>query len=65
MDEVNRVLEEESLGMQNVHAASTDGQSRVVFTVDCERAEHDALNIRLRESQLFSSVRSLGGPERE
>jgi len=65
VDEVNRVLEEESLGMQNVHAASTDGQSRVVFTVDCERAEHEALNIRLRESQLFSTVRSLGGPERE
>jgi putative Mg2+ transporter-C (MgtC) family protein len=66
VDEVNRVLEEEQhLGMQNIHAASTEGQARVVFSVDCEPAEHETLNIRLRESQVFSSVKSLGGPERE
>ena len=65
VDEVNRILEDEHLSMEHVHAASTDGRARVVFTVDCEPAEHETLNIRLRESQVFASVKSLGGPERE
>lgn len=65
VDEVNRILEEEHLSMQNIHAASSDGKARVVVSLDCEPAEHEVLNIRLRESQVFSSVKSLGGPERE
>ena len=65
VDEVNRILDEEQLGMEHVHAASSEGQARVVFTVDCEPSEHEKLNIRLRESQVFSGVRSLGGAEGE
>lgn len=65
VDELNRILDEEHIGMEHIHAASTDGQARVVFTVDCEPTEHEILNIRLRESQVFAGVKSLGGPERE
>jgi putative Mg2+ transporter-C (MgtC) family protein len=65
LDEINHILEEERLSLQNIHAAPGNGQVRVVFTTDCEIPEHESLNIRLRESQVFSSVRSLGGLERE
>ena len=65
LDEVNRLLEGERLSMQSVHAVSTEGLSRVVFTVDCARSEHEALNIRLRESQVFSTVSSLGSVDHE
>jgi putative Mg2+ transporter-C (MgtC) family protein len=65
LDEVNRLLEDERLSMQSVHAVSTEGLSRVVFTVDCARLEHEALNIRLRESQVFSTVSLLGSVDHE
>jgi hypothetical protein len=51
--------------MQSVHAVSTEGLSRVVFTVDCTRSEHEALNICLRESQVFSTMSSLGSVDHE
>ena len=65
LEEVNHILEEEKLSLQNIHAAAANEQVRVVFTTDCEIPEHESLNIRLRESRVFSSVRSLGGLERE
>jgi putative Mg2+ transporter-C (MgtC) family protein len=65
LEEINHILEEEKLRLQNIYAAPANGQVRVVFTADCEIPEHESLNIRLRESQVFSSVRSLGGVERE
>ena len=65
LDEVNHILEEEKLTLQNIYAAAANGLVRVVFTIDCEIPEHESLNIRLRESRVFSSVRSLGGLERE
>ena len=65
VDELNRILEEERMSMQHIHAASADGHARVVFSVDCEPSGHENLNIRLRESQVFSSVNSLGGAEPE
>lgn len=65
LDAINHILEEEKLTLQNIYAAAANGQVRVVFTTDCEIPEHESLNIRLRESRVFSSVRSLGGLERE
>src|SRR5947199_4373667 len=65
LGELNRILDEEKLAMQQVHAVSTDGHSRVVFEVECVRPEHDALRRRLHQSQVFSSVRSLGSTEHE
>jgi putative Mg2+ transporter-C (MgtC) family protein len=63
--EVNRILEDEKLTMQNVHLASADGGSRLVFGVDCERSEQDAISLRLHESSVFSSVQELAVTERE
>jgi len=65
LGELNRILDEEKLAMQQVHAVSTDGHSRVVFEVECVRPEHDALRRRLHESQIFSSASSLGSTEHE
>jgi uncharacterized membrane protein YhiD involved in acid resistance len=63
--EVNRTLEEQKLTMQSVHLASTDGESRLVFAVDCEREEQSLFLIRLHESNVFGSVKSIGTTEHE
>jgi putative Mg2+ transporter-C (MgtC) family protein len=63
--EVNRILEDEKLTMHSVHLASTDGQSRLVFAVDCGREERNVLSIRLHESNVFASVATVGTTERE
>jgi putative Mg2+ transporter-C (MgtC) family protein len=65
LDELNRILEAEKLRMQAVRAISVNGHARVVFSVDCDQPEHEALNIRLRESQAFATVASLGAVEHE
>ena len=63
--EVNRMLEEQKLTMQSVHLAAVDGESRLVFAVDCEREEQGLFLIRLHESNVFGSVKALGTTERE
>ena len=65
LSEVNRILEDEKLSMQNVHLASGDGESRLVFGVDGGRDEQNALNIRLHESNAFASVNAVGATEHE
>jgi hypothetical protein len=65
LSELNRILDEERLGLQDVRAVSMDGLSRVVFGVDCVRPEHEALALSLHQSTVFSSVNSLGGTEQE
>jgi putative Mg2+ transporter-C (MgtC) family protein len=65
LSELNRILDEERLGLQDVRAVSMGGLSRVVFAVDCVRPEYEALTLRLHESSVFSSLNSLGGTERE
>ncbi|MBZ5703825.1 MAG: MgtC/SapB family protein [Acidobacteriia bacterium] len=65
LSELNRILDEERLGLQDVRAVSMDGLSRVVFGVDCVRTEHEALTLGLHESTVFSSINSLGSTERE
>ncbi len=63
--EVNRILEQEKLNMQGVHIASLEGQSRLVFGVDCGRAEQNVLILRLHESNVFASVATVGTTEHE
>jgi putative Mg2+ transporter-C (MgtC) family protein len=63
--EVNRILDDERLGMQNVHLASGDGHSRMVFGVDAGRDEQEAFSIRLHESTAFGSVGTVGSTEHE
>jgi putative Mg2+ transporter-C (MgtC) family protein len=63
--EVNRILEAEKLTMQNVHLASTDAESRLIFAVDCGREERNILTLRLHESNVFASVVTVGSTEHE
>jgi putative Mg2+ transporter-C (MgtC) family protein len=63
--EMNRILDDQKLTMQSVHLASADPDFRIVFTVDCERDEHNVFSLRLHESNVFASVNTLGTTERE
>lgn len=63
--ELNRILDSERLGLQDLRASSTDGLSRLVFAVDCVRSELDSLTLRLHEATAFASVNSLGSTEHE
>jgi len=63
--ELNRILEAERLTIQNVHLATVEPDSRLVFSVDCHREEHTVLSIRLHESDVFTTVSALGSVEHE
>jgi putative Mg2+ transporter-C (MgtC) family protein len=63
--ELNRILENRRKTIQNVHAASSDGHSRIVFSVDASQHEQKELEQLLHESSLFSEVKCLGAAERE
>ena len=63
--ELNRILEGRQKTIQNVHAATTDGHSRIVFSVEATQSEQKELEQLLRESSLFSEVKCLGAAERE
>lgn len=63
--EANRVLASEKLTMENVHLATSDGESRLVFAVDCDREEHEKLSLRLHESNVFATVSTVGHTEHE
>jgi putative Mg2+ transporter-C (MgtC) family protein len=63
--ELNRILEARQKTLQNVHAASSDGQARIVFSVEASQSEQKELEQLLRESSLFAQVKCLGAPERE
>jgi putative Mg2+ transporter-C (MgtC) family protein len=65
LHELNRILDEENIDMEDVHAASIDGRSRVVFTARGVGPEQQSLNIRLHQSSVFGSVQSLGAHEHE
>jgi putative Mg2+ transporter-C (MgtC) family protein len=58
--ELNRILEDEGIEMEEVHAAAAEGRSRVVFTAHCLVPEGAALDLRLHHSSIFSSVQALG-----
>jgi putative Mg2+ transporter-C (MgtC) family protein len=63
--ELNRILQDENLGMTSVQIAKIDDHSRVQFAVDAARQEQTSLLTRLRQSTLLSSVNSLGPAEGE
>lgn len=63
--ELNRILESVQETMLNVHAATTDGHSRVVFSVQAPQREQKELEDLLHESSVFSSVKCLGAAEHE
>jgi len=63
--ELNRILADEKLTMHSVHLASFDVESRLTLTVDSAREEQAALSVRLHESNVFSTVKLIGGADRE
>jgi putative Mg2+ transporter-C (MgtC) family protein len=58
MNAVNGVLSEERQNMQTVHISRIDHLSRVQFTVDAVRREHEMVLQRLRQSHVFTRVLS-------
>ena len=63
--EVNRILDDEKLSMQRVHLAAGEPDSRLVFAVYCEQEEQSVFDIRLHESNVFSTVKAVGTTEHE
>jgi len=63
--EANRVLDEVHSTMQNVRVAGAPGHVRVLFSVDGPHEDHEQINILLHQSNVFSSVTSLGAVEHE
>ena len=63
--ELDRILSEKNLGLRDVHAASLDGRSRVVFAVKGLTPGDATLDLRLHQSSVFMSVQSLGDSGRE
>jgi putative Mg2+ transporter-C (MgtC) family protein len=63
--ELDRILSEKNLGLRDVHAASLDGRSRVVFAVKGLTPGDATLDLRLHQSRVFMSVQSLGDSGRE
>jgi putative Mg2+ transporter-C (MgtC) family protein len=63
--EVNRILDDEKLSMQRVHVAVSEPESRLVFAIYCEHEEKSVFDIRLHESNAFSSVKMVGTTEHE
>jgi putative Mg2+ transporter-C (MgtC) family protein len=63
--ETNLILDDQRLSMERVHLASANGQMRLTFVVECRRDEQESLAVRLHESNVFSSVITVGCAERE
>ena len=63
--ELDRILSEKNLGLRDVHAASLDGRSRVVFAVKGLIPGDATFDLRLHQSSVFMSVQSLGDSGRE
>ena len=63
--ELDRILGEKNLGLRDVHAASLDGRSRIVFAVKGLSPGDATLDLRLHQSSVFMSVQSLGDSGRE
>jgi len=63
--ESNRILDESHRTMQNVRLAGAAGHVRVLFSVDGPREDQEEINILLHQSNIFSSVGSLGAIEHE
>jgi putative Mg2+ transporter-C (MgtC) family protein len=65
LNELSKVLDSAELAMEDVNAVSSNGSSRVVFSLKCVKTQEEELNVALHESGVFSSVRLLGSSEAE
>jgi putative Mg2+ transporter-C (MgtC) family protein len=65
LNELSKVLDAAELAMEDVNAVSSNGSSRVVFSLKCVKTQEEELNVALHESGVFSSVRLLGSSEAE
>jgi putative Mg2+ transporter-C (MgtC) family protein len=65
LEELNRILAEENLALQDVHAAAADGSARVVFAVQGMRPGYNGLTVRLHQSSLLHNVQILDTSAKE
>jgi len=65
IDGINTALADQHKMMQTVQVARVDHQSRVQFSVDATRAEHERLLMRLRQIPVARHVECLGAAESE
>lgn len=65
IDGINTALADEHKMMQTVQVARVDHHSRVQFSVDATRAEHERLLVRLRQIPVAKHVECLGVSETE
>ena len=63
--DVNSILEDHGKQMQGMRLSRTNGQERLVFTVDGTRNEHRELANRLRQSDDLKGLETTEGPETE
>ncbi len=63
--ELNRILDTEQLSMRSLHLAGEDPDIRVVIALDGEHELQNLFSVRLRQSNVFGSVKSLGTTEHE
>lgn len=65
LNTINRILADEDLIMQTVQVSRTNHASRVQFTIEANRTEHEVLLSLMRRAPELQSVNSLGPAERE
>ena len=65
VSEVNSILEEHGKEMQGLRLGRTNGNERLVFTVDGTRSEHRELANRLRRSTDLRNLETTEGLETE
>jgi len=63
IEEINKVLEEQSKELSGIRLGKVDGKERIVFTVGGTRSEHQDLMNRLRQSSDLRGVEAIAGPE--
>ena len=63
--EANRILDQAHWTMQNVRIAGAAGHVRALFSVDAPHEDQEEINVLLHQSNVFSSVGSLGAIEHE
>jgi putative Mg2+ transporter-C (MgtC) family protein len=65
LEEINKVLEEQSKQLSGMRLSRGDGKERIVFSVGATRTEHHDLLNSLRQSSGLSGVEATAGPEIE
>jgi putative Mg2+ transporter-C (MgtC) family protein len=63
--ESNRILDQAHRTLQNVRVAGSPGHVRVLFSIEATPGEQGEIKLLLHQSQVFSTVGSLGAIEHE